>query len=396
MNRLIVSMMTLMACQFQPAEVVGHDTDAMPDDNTQNACMQACPWGCIAGTAPHCGQLVPAGGIVTGADFSGTRDTTVTTSIDTGDGANMKPKLDGVIWSDVRQAGGVTIFKVKNLTLTGHVGVIGKLGLVIVATEHVTINGVIDATMFCNGVSFVGGAQGGSPHMDGHDPGGGQGSDQADVDSGGGGGNGGKGGDGGGGQQGGPAYGATDLAIATLAGGGGGGGGTGGGGPAGGDGGAEIQIDANLGIAITGGGGINAGGCGALASSDHSGGGGGAGGTILLEAPQITIAGAMAVNGGGGGAALGVSVTGAGSAGTLDRTPAAGGVGTIAGSTGAAGAILDGSNGVTAAGQSGGAGGGIGRIRINTQNGIASVTGTLSPALDDVPTTCTQAPANVQ
>jgi hypothetical protein len=105
----------------------------------------------------------------------------------------------------------------------------------------------------------------------------------------------------------------------------------------------------------------------------------------------------LAVNGGGGGAGAGVATTLDGSRGTPDRTPALGGLGTGPGAAGAAAARPDGDSALASA-SSGGGGGGIGRIRLDTAHGIADVTNaTLSPALDDLPTTtCTQAPAAVQ
>src|SRR5258706_15981789 len=98
---LISAMMTLImvvtpaACGFQPAGF-GPNTsgdDAPVDDNTNNPCMQACAWGCVVTPTPHCGTLVPGGGAAVPGDLSGTTDATIGSSIDTGDGNNMMPKL---------------------------------------------------------------------------------------------------------------------------------------------------------------------------------------------------------------------------------------------------------------------------------------------------------------
>ncbi len=390
-DRTVIACAMLAACGFHPTVAEQATPDAPTTDQVGSSCGP-CAWSCIPGDPPHCGSLVPSGGAVTGGDLVGSNDATITATIDTGDGMNMKPKLDGVEWTDYRQVNDVTIFRVRDATVTGTVVITGKLALAIVATGSVTIAGVLDGTS-CGPGSRIGGFPGGTPHMAGLGSGGGAGSD-GDGNGGGGGGNGGAGGAGGSGIAGGSAYGAADLTVAQLVGGGGGGGGTGGGGPNGGHGGAAIQIVSNVAIAIGASGGVNAGGCGGGGSTDHSGGGGGAGGTILLEAPHISLAGTLAVNGGGGGGGLGVAATRNGSNGTLDRVPAPGGLG-AAGGSGAAGGTLAGADGTTGA-ASGGGGGGIGRIRFDTSTGEVDVSGTLSPALDDHPTTCTAAPARVQ
>jgi hypothetical protein len=393
-DRSLIAFAMFAACGFHPTTTelatdgsISHDVDA-----PATTCG-ACAWSCVPGDPPHCGTLVPSGGAANGSDLEGTNDVTIATSIDTGDGMNMKPKLDGAVWPDVRQVNGITIFRVGNATLTGTIAVSGKLGLAIVATGTVTINGVVDATG-CDPGSPIGGFAGGGPKMDGKGSGAGSGSAD-DGDGGGGGGNGGSGGSGGSGIDGGAAYGSADLAVTRLVGGGGAGGGTGGGGPAGGDGGAAIQIVSNVAIQVASGGGIDAGGCGGLASNDHSGGGGGAGGTILLEAPHITILGTLAVNGGGAGAGMGTGPTADGANGTLDRIPAPGGLGTTPGASGGAGAVLVGGTGTTSATASAGGGGGVGRIRFNTATGMVDVSGILSPALEDQPTTCSVGTATV-
>jgi hypothetical protein len=377
-------------CEQASTECVSADvmrtcsgSGAMPGDT-------ACDWGCVATGAAHCGVLVPAGGAVTSEDFGGTRDLTIMTSIDTGDGMGKLPKIDGAAWPDFRRVNGIAIYRFHSVHVVGAIAVGGELGVAIVADDVVTIDSM--DTPMCGPADVVGGFAGGAPHMDALGSGAGIGG-ISDGLGGGGGGNGGVGGIGGGGAAGGSAFGASDLAVAQLVGGGAGGGGGGGGG--GGRGGAAIQIVSNKSITIAGA--INAGGCGGIGSMDHSGGGGGAGGTILLEAPQITIGGTLAVNGGGGGGGMGIVATRDGSRGTPDRSPAVGGIGNGVGGLGAAGATLDGSPG-TMVTFSGGGGGAVGRIRLDTVHGVAAVTNaTLSPALDDQPTTtCTQAPAAVQ
>jgi hypothetical protein len=111
-------------------------------------------------------------------------------------------------------------------------------------------------------------------------------------------------------------------------------------------------------------------------------GGGGSGGSLLLEAPEVAIAGAIGANGGGGGQGNGDQ----GESGKPDSV-ARGGQKPAVGDTGANGsygAAINGSNGPTSASglaSGGGGGGGAGRIRINTSNGIATITGAISPAL---------------
>nr|MDQ3366655.1 hypothetical protein [Myxococcota bacterium] len=64
--------------------------------------------------------------------------------------------------------------------------------------------------------------------------------------------------------------------------------------------------------------------------------------------------------------------------------------GSAPGGAGAAGAISNGTIGSSQSGDGGGGGGAIGRIRINTLTGSATVTGTLSPSFADPSSTCTQ------
>ena len=124
---------------------------------------------------------------------------------------------------------------------------------------------------------------------------------------------------------------------------------------AGGGGGGAIEIASRVSITITGA--LTArGGAGYGENSVDGGGGGGAGGSLLLEAPALSLPGLLVVDGGAGGSA------GAGPGGT--------------GATGMTGAA----SGVTFAanGQGGrGGGGGAGRIRLNGNSACPS---TVSPA----------------
>ncbi|HEY5937439.1 MAG TPA: hypothetical protein VIU61_22490, partial [Kofleriaceae bacterium] len=133
------------------------------------------------------------------------------------------------------------------------------------------------------------------------------------------------------------------------------------------------------------------------------GGGGGAGGTILLEAPVIEGAGKLAVNGGGGGAGddsgSDMRPTAFGEAGRLDRSTAAGAVGSLTGSgggRGAAAASYDGEPGILSATHAGGGGGAVGRIKLDTRLGAVETTGDMSPGLGDPGSTCTVGVARVQ
>jgi hypothetical protein len=175
------------------------------------------------------------------------------------------------------------------------------------------------------------------------------------------------------------AYGSADLSP-LLAGSSGGAGGLG----YPGGGGGAIQLVAGgtftLGslayINVGGGGGEEAGETNAGQESS----GGGSGGAILIEATKATISGVLAANGGGGG---GLSTSGQDA--TPDGNAAAGGAnnGTPLGGAGGAATTIAGAVGTVAANSAAGAGGGgVGRIRINTLLGKATVSGgTLSPSL---------------
>jgi hypothetical protein len=381
-----------------------------------------CGWGCGTTPSPHCLQIVPAGGAVMAGDVGVGSDALMdislpaNTIIDSDDGTikagttTLRAGGSGVIAGmDFEMRGSaVAMLRFKSLTIGGTLYLRGSNAIALVADGAIDVNGIVDARGTCMGsAAGPGGFTGGAKGVNGGGAGGGVGSD-GQSQGGGGGGYGGTGGTGGNGLDsanpipGGTPYG--DAVISALVGGaGGGGGGAGGGGATGvgGGGGGALQLVSNAQITIESGAGINAGGCGGRNGSgpNDGGGGGGAGGTILLEAPHVSITatGKLAVNGGaGGGGASGNSLSAA--PGSLNRNPSMPGNGGAVGGAGGAANTLDGSPGGTTGSKGGGGGGAVGRIRIDTKSGSASVdaAAVLSPALDDVPTTCTQGSATLQ
>ncbi len=183
----------------------------------------------------------------------------------------------------------------------------------------------------------------------------------------------------------------------------------------GGGGGGALQISAGGTLTIGNGAVIRAAGDGGGVSSVSNyggGGGGGGGGAILLEAAELLAHGTLAANGGGGGG------------GRTDYhpwgrycpqdTPTAGGLGPAGTARASGGTECDASSGAPDAGgggrggsragapahgetgfdgrASGGGGGGVGRIRLNShQDAALTVDGTTSPPCDDLApeeTTC--------
>ncbi|HTL34156.1 MAG TPA: hypothetical protein VL326_13595 [Kofleriaceae bacterium] len=360
-----------------------------------------CNWGCKTTPTPHCAQIKPAGnggvaanGVMpTDVDATaGLLDVTLTggtVTIDGNTGTFVPGRGAGtgiISGIDFQSRGPISMFRFKSLTIAAGVTVrvTGSHPVALVADGTVTIHGIIDARGM-NEMPGPGGYAGGtSSAQDGMGPGAGQGKAPT---AGGGAGHGARGGFGGnGGGPGGVMYG--DAPMTQLRGGSGGGSGYLTGGKGGGGGGA-IQVVSNTSIVINTGGGINAGGQGGSSASSGEGGGGGAGGAILLEAPTLLIYGALAVNGGGGGAS---NTTTPGQAGMLSRVPALGA--NNDGGDGGAGAVAIGQDGNAAGG---GGGGAVGRIRLDTRSGTAMTTGsTLSPALTDSASTCTQGLAALQ
>jgi hypothetical protein len=146
-----------------------------------------------------------------------------------------------------------------------------------------------------------------------------------------------------------------------------------------GAGGGAIQVVAGGKLTISATGVIHVGGAG----GNWGGSGGGSGGAILLEAPEVSIAGILAANGGGGGAASSAGDMGSNSSPDENFAPGGIGSGATAETTGKGG---NGSTGADAAGtaggsEGGGGGGGAGRIRVNTLGGGATISGTLSPSV---------------
>ena len=146
-----------------------------------------------------------------------------------------------------------------------------------------------------------------------------------------------------------------------------------------GAGGGAVQIVSAQSINVYKLGSISMPGNGGRANAGH---GAGSGGAILLEAPVISIAGVLAVNGGGGG---GADLHANGLAGFASDLPASGGVTDNAanGGAGSAAEVIKGGDGddfkILTSG--GGGGGGAGWIRINTSDGTADITGIISPSM---------------
>jgi hypothetical protein len=288
--------------------------------------------------------------------------------------------------------------------------VFGSRPLVVMATDEVRIDGILDlsATGGESGPGgFRGGTGGGAVELwNGGGPfGGGVGGHEGAFDDGGGGGGGfcGGGGDGGDGGFGGRASGGTGGAtvmpawqLSPLFGGSGGGRGRGAFGSSGsnagfgGAGGGALQISTPTRIRL--GGRILAGGGGGLPGRNlfgstqnwGSGGGGGSGGAVLLEAPEVSFdGGAVVAAGGGGGGGGGASDGEAGEDGRaagLGR--ARGGAGDdVRGANGGNGSAStnpagrNGSDNLTDNGNGGGGGGGAGCVLVRTLD--ATVGGTI-------------------
>lgn len=367
-----------------------------------------CGWGCnVLGSSPRCNRLIPTGG---GATIVDTTDSVLQLSSEfslsgTLDGTlgrinGATAESQGIAYALV---GGIAVFRFKRLSIGG-VRLVGTAPIVLVSDGEIAVSGTIDATGSCGiGAPELAGAGGGNggetPGADGALEGGGKGGVAGDTTgAGGGGGFGAAGGESGGGELGGLAVG--DAIVTALRGGGGGGAGSGTESFQGGGGGGAIQLISNTRIRIAVAGNINAGGCGGRrgAGTGEPGAGGGAGGAIVLEAPEVILEAGrvLAVNGGGGGGG-GIGATDGG-AGRLSRDPALGGTageGGAAGGDGGAGATFLGAIG-GAAKFPGGGGGAVGRIRINTRNGTATLDGVISPAPSDPDSTATLGTATVQ
>jgi hypothetical protein len=329
-----------------------------------------CTWGCLQNIADaHCGVLDPGGGAATTEDLdsTGLEDVDLDgTFDDNGAIAGVHPRTSGENIKDgidytIRN--GIAIYRFKSLHVTGPVALGNAHPTVFIAEGPIVIDGVIDAQGSCTDNNAVaGGSAGGNKDQSGS--GNGHGSAGGLGQGGGGAGYGGKGGKGSSIIGAGNSFG--DPEITLLVGGGGGGGATG---SFGGAGGGAVQLVSNTSIQFGSGGGINAGACGGKGSGNggnDGGGGGGAGGSILVEAPTITIAGKLAVNGGGGGCKGGV----AGDNATLDRNQAQGCAGSaVSNGDGGVANDPDGDDGAAVIGVGGG--GAVGRMRFNTRLGSA-------------------------
>ncbi len=369
-----------------------------------------CPWGCLD-TPARCGRLNPSGGGATTTDLDaldGLDDVTLTDAEITGDDGMITNASSANFTHDLRgPSNSIAVFRFRRLTISGDLRLLGTTSIVLIADEQISVNGIIDARGPCGAGDeapepgpggFAGGLTSQAPGLG---PGGTAGG--ASTAGGGGGGNGGAGGRGGNTASNNAGGVLGDDAISILRGGGGGSAGGGGSGfGRGGGGGGAIQLISNTAVVFGAGSGINAGGCGGDGDSGggaDGGGGGGAGGTILIEAPQISGTSTLAVNGGAGGSG-GQGAGDTGEAGQLSLVaaigqPAGGSAG--AGGNGAAAAVLDGTPGISVSGQDGGGGGGgIGRIRFTTRTGELSLTGEMSPALTDVPTTASSEIAEIE
>ena len=276
----------------------------------------------------------------------------------------------------------------------------GTSAVVIVASDHILIEGAIDVSA-AGTTAGPGGWRGGNTQAAGQAPSGATAAPPGynagtGEDTGGSGGSfgavGGRGGPAGiaGSPQPGTVFGTASLVPLFGGGGGGGGSGMASGGTGGGGGGAlqlvaAVRIDVT-GTLITAGAG---GGGGDGTFTFGAGGGGGAGGGLLLEAPMVLVTGVLAANGGGGGggAYQAQDAGAAGMAGQPSAVPAPGGQGGSSGSPtngagGAGGAASTaaevGGTGSGGAPNGGGGGGGVGRIAIYSRSGAAPG-GTCSP-----------------
>ena len=284
------------------------------------------------------------------------------TTIDTDSTSMCDAILNSTAWcvisgSTVQVSAGVTV-KAR-----------GSRPLVIVATDTIRIDGVLDASS----------RRGDMPAAGADMPGCSAGNAATATAGGAGGSFGGRGGQGG--LTGGGTSGAT-LTVTALRGGCSGQSGAGGNPGAGGHGGGAVYLIAKTSITVTSA--INASGEGADAAAPNSssgGGGGGSGGFVGLESPSVTISGVVLANGGGGGEASGAQSTGnpGHDPDPMNPTmPAPGGTlgstfGTDGGS-GSAGAAVNGNAGSSSCGgcgtpaSGGGGGGGAGIIRLVPNN----------------------------
>jgi hypothetical protein len=286
----------------------------------------------------------------------------------------------------------VELLVVQSLTVNGTITVTGPTPIIIVSLTNVTFgpNGSLlgNSETESGGKIGPGGGAGGQPSSTGIGPGGGAAS--GETTGAGGGSYCGVGGAGGGGTVS-SAYGAPEIRPLV-----GGSGGAGGSNSDGGEGGGAIQIVAAGSITMAAGSLISVSGAAGqgIAScapdNPENAGGAGSGGSILLEAPTVSIAGALVSNGGAGAGGIG-GATPDGQDGwfmaplSSASTPAVpGGVG----GAGSAGTTVNGASGQPSVAcmnpdsylSAGSGGGGAGRLRINTRSVTPLLPGaTISP-----------------
>ena len=349
---------------------------------------------------------------VSADDFRlGTQPLTVTMSIQT-DAANLlidgQPAPAGVSFAVENGLAGIAASQVT-VPANATVRVTGALPLVIVSGSSISVAGRIDIS--AHGVSP--GAGGAGPGAGGAGAGT-AGNQNAAGDSGGSGAgygtSGGKSGDDTGtgcgiggtkGVAGGTTTGAP--ALTTLAGGAGGGAGKPGScdptnypAAVGGAGGGALQLTAATSITVAGA--INAGGGGGQGgckdpgqANSGSGAGGGSGGAIFLETPALTVTGTLAANGGGGGGGAVLTAGGAGGDGLAAATAATAGAGGDDAAAGGAEVTTDRGGVGSSTGKggdtlndnmcrnTGGSGGGAGRIRVRSRGAATTTGSTVSP-----------------
>jgi hypothetical protein len=406
--RFAVACFALAGCGFKPghASAIGDGPSSIDDANDSGVGSDG-PMGAFL--ALH---VPPA------SSTTGTAGITITTNLTIDSDAltiGGAAPPSGVTFDHVSQVPSgpeLAVLHVSTFTIATAVTarVIGTRPLVVIASDTIAIDGVLDA----GALLHQSGAGGGLP-ASGDRPGVQGAHDQTYCDAGGGGGGQATAGGTGGGATGtgnvsGETCNATggvaggvvgDNAITVLAGGSGGGPGRGGASgnvdacvASGGAGGGAVQLSSATAVAIAGevsvGGGGGRGGVGTdntNCTNRGSGGGGGSAGSIVLQAPSIIVsAGAYVVahgGGGGGGATVGTDGLDGG-----DGATAAGAAGLGAasyGSDGGAGgsgtAPSDGATNTVGDGNGGGAGGAAGRIAIyRPSSGTTMLLGTLSPS----------------
>jgi hypothetical protein len=306
----------------------------------------------------------------------GPRQLSTTQMFDTGVDTNC---------THVMMVGGVESCVLTGTTVTRAAGgtfrAIGTRPLVIVATEMITIDGIVSVSSLRGQGTGAGSSIGpcATPNQGEDDAGGGGGGAGGSFMSTGG--NGGNGDTNGSPGDGGTA--ATAMqAPTTLRGGcaGGRGGNATDPGGAGSPGGGAVYLVAGMSIRITGG--VFAAGMGgSLGGTRGGGGGGGSGGLIGLDAPTITVDGSITANGGGGGEGGGFGNGGNGSDGLITGTRAPGGMIEPDGGNGGGGGALAGLAGLAggpSAGGGGGGGGGVGYIYV--KGTLAGTPIVISPA----------------